>query len=80
MMPGQRKTQTQYFEDVRQSRYLPQGAGQRSHVTAFPWMMGTELTAIEDDVWELYGPDDWTQAHNIAKTSPRCLKIFNDSF
>ena len=44
-------------------------------------MMGTELTAIEDDVWELYGPDDWTQAHNIAGEKPQdAWKIFNDSF
>ncbi len=28
---------------------------------------------IDDDVWELYGPDDWTQAHNIADENPAKL-------
>ena len=29
--------------------------------------------AIDEDVWELYGPDDWTQAHNIAADNPAKL-------
>ncbi len=28
---------------------------------------------IDDDVWELYGPDDWTQARNIADENPAKL-------
>ena len=28
---------------------------------------------IDDDVWELYGPDDWTQARNIADQNPAKL-------
>jgi len=31
------------------------------------------LPAYDDDVWELYGPDDWTQARNIAKDNPKML-------
>jgi arylsulfatase len=34
-----------------------------------PWM-ATEMPAFADDVWELYGPDDWTQAHDIADEEP----------
>jgi arylsulfatase len=28
---------------------------------------------FDDDTWELYGPDDWTQAHNLAKENPQKL-------
>ncbi len=30
----------------------------------------TPLPALDDDVWELYAPDDWTQAHDIAAEHP----------
>jgi arylsulfatase A-like enzyme len=37
-----------------------------------PWT--TEAPpAFDDDVWELYGPDDWTQAHDLAKENPQKL-------
>ena len=36
---------------------------------SMPWA-ATELPAYDDDVWELYGPDDWTQAHNLAGEQP----------
>ncbi len=32
---------------------------------SIPWV-ATEMPAFADDVWELYGPDDWTQAHDLA--------------
>jgi arylsulfatase len=28
---------------------------------------------LDEDVWELYSPEDWTQAHNIALENPRKL-------
>ena len=28
------------------------------------------VPALDDDVWELYGPDDWTQAHDLAAKNP----------
>ncbi|HTI76851.1 MAG TPA: arylsulfatase [Mycobacterium sp.] len=36
-----------------------------------PWL--PDSGALEDDVWELYGPDDWTQAHNLAGENPAKL-------
>ena len=39
-----------------------------------PWMMGTALPPIENDEWELYGPDDWTQARNLVQEKPEMLK------
>ncbi len=35
-----------------------------------PWDPNTPLPALKDDVWELYSPDDWTQAHNLAEEQP----------
>ncbi len=37
-----------------------------------PWL-ATKMPAFDDDVWELYGADDWTQARNIAKQNPKKL-------
>ena len=28
---------------------------------------------FDEDVWELYGPDDWTQAKNLAAENPEKL-------
>ncbi len=39
---------------------------------SIPWV-STEMPAFDDDVWELYGPDDWTQAHDLAKEQPEKL-------
>ena len=36
---------------------------------SIPWVLG-EAPAIADDVRELYGPDDWTQAHDLAAENP----------
>jgi arylsulfatase len=40
---------------------------------SIPWV-ATEMPAFDDDVWELYGPDDWTQAHNLADEQPEKLQ------
>jgi len=34
-----------------------------------PWKVDTP-PAFDDDVWELYGPDDWTQSHDLSKEQP----------
>ncbi|GAB7142294.1 arylsulfatase AtsD [Mycobacterium riyadhense] len=36
-----------------------------------PWLL--DAPAFDDDEWELYGPDDWTQAHDLAKDHPQKL-------
>ena len=33
-----------------------------------------KLPTFDDDVWELYAPGDWTQAHNLAKENPQMLR------
>jgi hypothetical protein len=35
---------------------------------------GDIIAHLDDDAWELYGPDDWTQAHDIAATDPEKLQ------
>jgi hypothetical protein len=39
---------------------------------SIPWLVA-EMPDIVDDVWELYGPDDWTQAHDLAAEHPEKL-------
>jgi arylsulfatase len=37
-----------------------------------PWKADTP-PPFDDDVWELYGPDDWTQANDLAASNPAKL-------
>jgi arylsulfatase len=39
-----------------------------------------KVPALDDDTWELYGPDDWTQANNIAATNPEKLQELQKQF
>jgi arylsulfatase len=39
---------------------------------SIPWA-ATEMPAFADDVWELYGPEDWTQANDLAAENPERL-------
>ena len=61
------------LRDVRQPRHLPQGLDggdpAQHAVGARP-----RLPALDDDVWELYAPDDWTQAHDLAAEQPEKLR------
>ena len=63
--------ETQYFEMfVNRGIYRKGWTAVTRHST--PWVMAP-LPALDDDVWELYSPDDWTQAKNIAKDNPKML-------
>ena len=62
---------TQYFEMfVNRGIYHQGWTAVTRHST--PWVMA-QLPAIDSDVWELYGPDDWTQAHDLAAEQPEKL-------
>jgi arylsulfatase len=62
---------TQYFEMfVNRGIYHKGWTAVTRH--SIPWVVG-KLPAFDDDVWELYGPDDWTQAHNLAAQHPQKL-------
>ena len=61
----------QYFEMfVNRGIYHQGWTAVTRHST--PWVTDPP-PAIDDDVWELYGPDDWTQAHNVAAGNPAKL-------
>ncbi len=62
---------TQYFEMfVNRGIYHQGWTAVTRHST--PWVM-EENPKITDDVWELYGPDDWTQSNDIAADNPEKL-------
>jgi arylsulfatase A-like enzyme len=63
---------TQYFEMfVNRGIYHQGWTAVTRH--SIPWVLA-ESPPIEDDVWELYAPDDWTQAHDLAAEQPDKLR------
>ena len=70
---------TQYFEMfVNRGIYHQGWTAVTRHST--PWEQTVALPALDDDVWELYGPDDWTQARNLAAAQPERLKALQRLF
>jgi arylsulfatase A-like enzyme len=68
---GAERRETQYFEMFCNRGIYHKGwTAVTRHST--PWVM-TENPPLEDDVWELYAPDDWTQAHDLAGEQPEKL-------
>jgi arylsulfatase A-like enzyme len=65
--------ETQYFEMVGNRGIYHRGwTAVTKHRT--PWETGSpELAAFDDDVWELYAPEDWTQANDLAAEQPERL-------
>ena len=65
--------ETQYFEMfVNRGIYHRGWTAVTRHST--PWTPQANMPAFDDDVWELYGPEDWTQAHDIAREQPDRLR------
>lgn len=61
----------QYFEMMgNRGLYLEGWTACTKHRT--PWK-ADKPAPFDDDVWELYGPDDWTQADDIAAKDPAKL-------
>ncbi|HEX8059080.1 MAG TPA: arylsulfatase [Novosphingobium sp.] len=61
----------QYFEMFGNRGIYHQGwTAATKHRT--PWS-AEQPVPFDDDVWELYGPDDWTQAHDIVADNPEKL-------
>jgi arylsulfatase len=64
--------ETQYFEMFCNRGIYHKGwTAVTRHST--PWVMAPQLPAFDDDVWELYGSDDWTQAHDLSREQPERL-------
>ena len=64
---------TQYFEMFGNRGIYHNGwTAVTKHRT--PWLMGAvELPAFDDDVWELYSPEDWSQSRDLSKENPEML-------
>jgi arylsulfatase len=63
------RRETQYFEMfVNRGIYHHGWTAVTRHST--PWILAEQPPPIEDDVWELYGPDDWSQANDLAAEMP----------
>lgn len=45
-----------------------------------PWNLGTAGSPFPEDTWELYGPDDPTQARNLAADEPERLARLKELF
>jgi hypothetical protein len=66
------RRETQYFEMfVNRGIYHKGWTAVTRH--SIPWK-AMPMPALDDDVWELYGPDDWTQARNLAAEQPEKLR------
>ena len=66
------RRRTQYFEMfVNRGIYHEGWTAVTRH--SIPWQFGDE-PPIHEDVWELYGPDDWTQARDMAAENPEKLE------
>jgi arylsulfatase len=64
--------ETQYFEMfVNRGIYHRGWTAVTRH--SIPWKP-TEMPAYDDDVWELYAPEDWTQAHDLSAEQPERLQ------
>jgi arylsulfatase len=70
---------TQYFEMfVNRGIYHEGWTAVTRHST--PWLLGEETPPIDADVWELYAPDDWSQAHDLAAENPEKLAELQHRF
>jgi hypothetical protein len=73
------RRRTQYFEMfVNRGIYHQGWTAVTRH--SIPWDQGKPLPPIDTDVWELYGPDDWTQAHDLAADNPDKLAHLKQKF
>jgi arylsulfatase len=71
---------TQYFE-IGCNRGIYHEGWTAVTMHRLPWPdPREEVGPIEEDPWELYGPDDWTQAHDIADKEREMLRKLQDRF
>jgi arylsulfatase len=64
---------TQYFEVMGNRGIYHDGwTAVAKHFS--PWEPTDDTARLDDDVWELYGPDDWTQARDLAGEQPQKLR------
>jgi arylsulfatase len=70
--PAAGRRETQYFECMGNRGIYHKGwTACTKHRT--PWEI-TGMVPFDEDTWELYGPDDWTQAEDLAASDPDRLR------
>ncbi len=47
---------------------------------SIPWTFAAAMPEFDDDQWELYTPEDWTQAHDVADEQPETLRRLQQLF
>ncbi len=66
--------ETQYFE-MHTNRGIYHKGWTASIRRRIPWITrGGEVKPFDSDDWELYAPDDWSQANNLAQEMPDKLR------
>ncbi len=70
---------TQYFEIAGNRGIYHDGWTAVTRHT-IPWLWNAQPPALDDDVWELYSPDDWTQARDLAAERPDKLAALQALF
>jgi arylsulfatase len=69
---------TQYFEMfVNRGIYHKGWTAVTRH--SIPWLLN-ENPPIDEDVWELYEPGDWTQSNDVAADNPKQLQRLQQLF
>jgi len=73
------KHTTQYFE-IGGNRGIYHEGWSACTIHSVPWVLAGVSKPFSEDIWELYAPGDWSQAHNIAFQNPEKLKELQDLF
>ncbi|MFX1262383.1 MAG: arylsulfatase [Promethearchaeota archaeon] len=65
--------ETQYFEvSGNRGIYHKGWSAVTPHLA--PWRAHLPTVPFDEDIWELYAPDDWSQAHDLADEKPEELE------
>jgi len=65
--------ETQYFEvSGNRGIYHKGWSAVTPHLA--PWRAHLPTVPFDEDIWELYAPDDWSQAHDLAEEKPEELE------
>ena len=70
---------TQYFE-LLGNRGIYHEGWSACTMHAVPWVLAGEHPRFADDRWELYAPDDHSQAHDLAAEDPERLARLQELF
>ncbi len=70
---------TQYFEMVGNRAIYHEGWSACT-MHSVPWVLAGDRPRFEDDTWELYAPDDHSQAHDLAAELPDKLRMLQELF